>query len=132
MNAMNSIYDKQNRALYQKKGNKYVQVNDVSIIDGLCQGWHLVKVEDGCKSIYHSVYPAKAEILAAAKDKIDQLVKIIREASEAKPKEGIPLSEEAVKDWRHFISKHGEEFNTLYYPSLNENAEKIVNALLKK
>jgi len=31
---MNSIYDKQNnRALYQKKGKKYVQVNDVSITD---------------------------------------------------------------------------------------------------
>jgi len=119
---MNSIYDKQNRALYQKKGNKYVQVNDVSITDGLRKGWHLVKVEDGCKSVYHSVYPAKAEILAAAKDKIDQLVKIIREAGEAKPKEGVPLSEQALKDW----------INTLYYPSFQENAEKIVNALLEK
>jgi len=132
MNAINHIYAKQDQILYKKKGNKYVQANDVSVLDGLREGWYLVRVEDGCKSIYHSVYPAKAEILAAAKNKRDELVKIIREASEAKPKEGVPLSEQALKDWRHFISKHGKEFNTLYYPSFHENAEKIVNALLEK
>jgi hypothetical protein len=132
MNAMNRIYAKQDQILYKKKGNKYVQANDVSVLDGLREGWYLVRVEDGCKSIYHSVYPAKAEILAAAKSKRDELVKIIREASEAKPKEGVPLSEQALKDWKHFVSKHGEEFNTLYYPSFHENADKIVEALLTK
>jgi hypothetical protein len=131
MNAMNSIYDKQNRALYQKRGNKYVQVNDVSIVDGLRQGWHLVKVEDGCKSIYHNVYPAKAELIAAVKDKQDKLVKIIREASEAKPVNQ-SLSEQALADWNWFMSRNGKEFNTLCYPSFHENAEKIVNALLEK
>jgi hypothetical protein len=131
MNAMNSIYDKQNRALYQKRGNKYVQVNDVSIVDGLRQGWHLVKVEDGCKSIYHNVYPAKAELIAAVKDKQDKLVKIIREASEAKPVNQ-PLSEQALADWNWFMSRNGKEFNTLCYPSLQENAEKIIHALLEK
>lgn len=131
MNAMNSIYDKQNRALYQKKGNKYVQVNDISIVDGLREGWHLVKVEDGCKSIYHSVYPAKAELLAATKDKRDKLVEIIREASEAKPVNQ-PLSEQALADWNWFMSRNGKEFNTLCYPSFHENAEKIINALLEK
>lgn len=131
MNAMNSIYDKQNRALYQKKGNKYVQVNDISIVDGLREGWHLVKVEDGCKSIYHSVYPAKAELLAAVKDKRDKLVEIIREASEAKPVNQ-PLSEQALADWNWFMSRNGKEFNSLCYPSFHENAEKIINALLEK
>jgi hypothetical protein len=131
MNAMNSIYNKQNCALYQKKGNKYVQINDVGIVDGLRQGWHLVKVEDGCKSIYHNVYPAKAELIAAVKDKQDKLVKIIREASEAKPVNQ-PLSEQALADWNWFMSRNGKEFNTLCYPSLHENAEKIINALLEK
>ena len=131
MNAMNSIYNKQNRALYQKKGNKYVQVNDISIVDGLREGWHLVKVEDGCKSIHHSVYPAKAELLAAVKDKRDKLVEIIREVSEAKPVNQ-PLSEQALADWNWFMSRNGKEFNTLCYPSFHENAEKIINALLEK
>jgi hypothetical protein len=131
MNAMNSIYDKKNRALYEKRGNRYIQINDVSIVDGLRQGWHLVKIEDGCKSIYHNVYPAKAEIIAAVKDKQDKLVKIIREASEAKPVNQ-PLSEQALADWNWVMSRNGKEFNTLSYPSFHENAEKIVNALLEK
>jgi hypothetical protein len=107
-----------------------VQANDVSVLDGLREGWHLVRVEDGCKSIYHSVYPAKAELLAAAKNKRDELVKIIREASEAKPVNQ-PLSEQALADWKWFMSRNGKEFNTLSYPSFHENAEKIVEALLK-
>lgn len=130
MNAINHIYAKQDQILYKKKGNKYVQANDVSVLDGLREGWHLVKVEDGCKSIYHSVYPAKAELLAAAKNKRDELVKIIREASEAKPVNQ-PLSEQALADWKWFMSRNGKEFNTLSYPSFHENAEKIVEALLK-
>jgi hypothetical protein len=131
MNAINHIYAKQDQILYKKKGNKYVQANDVSVLNGLREGWHLVRVEDGCKSIYHNVYPAKAELLAAAKNKRDELVKIIREASEAKPVNQ-PLSEQALADWKWFMSRNGKEFNTLSYPSFHENAEKIVNALLEK
>lgn len=118
--------------LYKKVGKKYVQASDPWAYSGLREGWWLVKVAAGSTSIRSTVYPAQAEILAAAKDKEDELVGIIREASEAKPKEGVPMSEQARKDWEWFISKHGEEFNTIYYPSFQENAQKIVNALLKK
>jgi hypothetical protein len=118
--------------LYKKVGKKYVQASDPWAYSGLCEGWWLVKVEAGSTSIRSAVYPAKAEVLAAAKDKEDELVDIIRKASEAKPKEGVPMSEQARKDWEWFISKHGEEFNTIYYPSFRENAEKIVDAILKK
>jgi hypothetical protein len=118
--------------LYKKVGKKYVQASDPWAYTGLREGWWLVKVSGGCTSVRSTVYPAKAEILSAAKDKEDQLVDIIRKASEAKPKEGVPISEEARKDWEWFISKHGEEFNTIYYPSFQENAEKIVDALLEK
>ena len=34
------------------------------------------------------------------------------------------------KDWDEFIAKHGESFNTLQYPSIQENAEKIIMAIL--
>lgn len=118
--------------LYKKVGKKYVQASDPWAYTGLREGWWLVKVSPGCTSIRSAVYPAKAEILAAAKDKEDQLVDIILKASQAKPKEGVPISEEARKDWEWFISKHGKEFNTIYYPSFQENAEKIVDALLTK
>lgn len=132
MKAIDRIeFDKQN-ILYRKVGKKYVRANDPWAYSGLGEGWWLVKVEEGSTSIRSIVYPEQAEITAAAKDKEDQLVKIIREASEAKPKEGVPMSEQARKDWQWFIDKHGKEFSTIYFPSFQENAEKIVKALLEK
>lgn len=128
MNSLTRIANK--TQLYKKVGKKYIEHNDPWAIDGLEDGWWLVKVAPGCKSIRSIVYPHNAEIIAAAKDKEDELVAIIREASEAKPKEGIPLSEQARKDWEWFISRHGKEFSTIYFPSFQENAEKIVKALI--
>lgn len=132
MKAADRIATKQQNILYKKVGKKYVQANDPWAYDGLREGWWLIKVEAGCTSIRSVVYPAQAELLAVARDKEDQLVKIIREASEAKPKEGVLMSDEARKDWQWFIDKHGKEFSTIYFPSFQENAEKIVKALLEK
>jgi hypothetical protein len=130
MNALTRISHK--TQLYKKVGKKYIEHNDPWALDGLQDGWWLIKVAPGSKTIRSIVYPHKAEILAAAKDKQDEIIDIIREASEAKPKEGVPMSEQARKDWQWFIDKHGKEFNTIYYPSFHENAEKIVEALLTK
>ena len=124
------IYDKMNQQLYRKVGRKYVLINDPYALDGLREGWWLVKVAPGSTSIRQQVYPAKAEISAAAKDKEDELLQIIREASEAKPAK-IPISPEALADWQAFIAKHGDEFTSLQFPSMQENAEKIIEALLK-
>ncbi len=132
MKAIDRTYTKQNNTLFQKKGNKYVPVNDPWAYDGLREGWWLVKVQSGSTTIRSAVYPAQAELLAAARDKEDELIKIIREASEAKPKEGVPMSEQALKDWQWFVNKHGKEFSTIHFPSFQENAEKIVKALLTK
>lgn len=132
MKSSDRIALKKQNILYKKVGKKYVPINDPWAYDGLHEGWWLVKVGEGCTSIRSIVYPNKAELLAAARDKEDQLVKIIREASEAKPKEGVPMSDEARKDWQWFIDKHGKEFSTIYFPSFQENAEKIVKALLEK
>lgn len=124
------IYDKMNKQLYRKVGRKYVPETDPYALDGLREGWWLVKVSSGCTSIRQQVYPSKAEISAAAKDKEDELLQIIREASEAKPAK-IPISPEALADWQAFIAKHGDEFTSLQFPSMQENAEKIIEALLK-
>ena len=130
MNAQSRIYNKMNEIRYKKVGRKYVQDNDPCAYSGLRQGWWLIKVSEGCTSIRQQVYPYKAEITAAARDKADQLIDIIREASEARPSRN-PLTPEALADWQAFIAKHGKEFNTLQYPSIQENAEKIIEALLK-
>ena len=130
MNAETRIYDKMNQIRYKKVGRKYVQDNDIWAYDGLREGWWLVKVAPGSTSIRQQVYPSRSEISAAARDKEDELIKIIREASKARPPKR-PLTPEALADWQAFIAKHGEQFNTLEYPSMQENAEKIIEALLK-
>lgn len=130
MNAKTKVYDKMNQIRYKKIGNRYAQDNDPWAYDGLREGWWLVKVAPGSTSIRQLVNPHKAEITAAARDKADELVKIIREASEARPR-SIPISEQAKADWDWFISRNGKEFSTLEYPSIQENAEKIIEALLK-
>ena len=129
MKAQHRIYDKMNQQLYRKVGRKYIAETDPYALDGLREGWWLVKVAPGSTSIRQAVYPAKAEIAAAAKDKSDELLQIIREASEAKPAK-IPISPTALADWQAFIAKHGDEFSSLQFPSMQENAEKIVEALL--
>jgi hypothetical protein len=131
MNAQQRVYDKMNQIRYKKVGRKYVQDSDPWAYEGLREGWWLVKVAAGSTSIRQQVYPHKAEITAAAKDKEDQLINIIGKASEARPSQN-PISPEALADWQAFIAKHGKEFNSLQYPSIQENAEKIIEALLEK
>jgi hypothetical protein len=130
MTAYNRILDKQDNQLYKKVGRKYIPASDIWAYEGLREGWWLVKVAPGSTSIRQQVYPYKAEITAAAREKEDQLVDIIRKASEARPSQN-PLTPEALADWQAFIAKHGKEFNSLEYPSIQENAEKIIEALLK-
>lgn len=132
MNASTRIYGKESNRLYKKVGKKYVPCNDPYALDGLREGWWLVKIGEGFKSMRACVYPAKAELQAAIRDKEDKIIDVIRECTEALPKEGIPLSEQARKDWQWFIDRHGKEFNMLYYPSFAESAEKIVKTLLEK
>ena len=125
---------KEDQRLYRKVGNKFVPVNDPYAYDGLREGFWLIKIEKGCTSIRQQIYPDKAPLTAAARLIEDKLVGIIRKASEARPGWGkhTPLSPEEKKDWEKFINKHGESFNSLAYPSFQENAEKIVAALIDK
>ena len=130
MNAETRVYEKMNQIRYKKVGRKYVQDNDPYACDGLRLGWWLVKVAPGSTSIRQQVYPSRAEVTAAAREKEEELMDIIRKASEARPQRN-PLTPEALADWQAFIAKHGEQFTTLEYPSLQENAERIIEALLK-
>ena len=130
MNAETRAYEKMNKIRYKKIGKQYVQDNDPYAYDGLREGWWLVKVTPGSTSIRQAVYPAKAELAAAVRDKEDELIRIILKASEARPT-NLPLSDQAKADWDWFIERNGKEFSTLEYPSIQENAQKIVEALLQ-
>ena len=114
--------------MYRKVGKKFVPVNDPYAYDGLRNGFWRIEVKDGSTSIRQEIYPDKAPVQAAARMLEDKLIEIIRQTTEARPSK-TPLTEEQKKDWNKFIKKHGEEFNTLHYPSFQENAEKIVQAL---
>lgn len=129
MNAASRIYEKMSNQLYKKVGRKYVPVDDPYALDGLREGWWLVRVSPGCTSIRQCVRPNRAELDAAIKDKVDRLVPIILKAGEARPQKN-PVSDEAMADWKAFIAKHGSEFNVLNYPSAQEHAEKILAAIL--
>jgi hypothetical protein len=131
MNAEKRIEAKESDTLYKKVGKKYVAINDPWAYDGLREGYWLVKVASGSTSIRSCVYPANAELQAAIRDKEDQLIDIIRKASEARPQRR-PISEQAKADWEWFIARNGKEFNTLEYPSIQENAENIIKILLEK
>lgn len=128
MNAKQRIELKQDRARYKKVGRKYVLCNDFDAYEGLEDGWWLVKVAPSCKTIRACVYPAKAELMAAIKDKEDQIIEVIRKASECRPR-NIPLSQEELEDWRSFIKKY-PHWNMLEYPSFSENAEEILKILV--
>jgi len=117
--------------LYRKVGKKFIPDNDPYAYQGLRNGFWLIHVKDGSTAIRQEIYPATAHISAAARLMEDKLVDIIRKAGEARPNK-TPLTEEEKKDWDKFIKKHGESFNTLHYPSIQENAEKIIDALIGK
>jgi len=123
---------KEDQRLYRKVGKKYVPMNDPYAYDGLRDGFWLVHVKDGYTSIRQQIYPDKSQFTSAALLIEDKLVGIIRKASEARPGWGkhTPLSPEEKKDWEKFINKHGESFSTLAYPSFQENAEKIIMAIV--
>jgi len=130
MNANNRIGLKQDSIRYKKVGNRYVQVNDPYAYDGLGYGWWLIKVSPSSKTIRTIVYPNNAEIRAAALDKVDQMIDIIRDAGKGAPDQ-VKHSPEALVDWEAFMDKHGSEFNYISYPSLYDVATKIIDNLIK-
>ena len=120
---------KEDQRVYRKVGKKFVPVNDPYAYDGLREGFWLIHITQGCTSIRQQIHPEKSAITAAARLMEEKLIKIIREASAARPV-NMALTPEEKKDWDKFIAKHGDSFNTLCYPSIQENAEKIVAALV--
>ena len=120
---------KEDQRIYRKVGKKFLPVNDPYAYDGLRNGFWLVQVKDGSTAIRQQIYPDSSPERAATILAEEKIVEIIRKASAARPS-NIPLSLTEKADWEAFIKKHGDTFSTLQYPSFQENAEKIVAALL--
>jgi hypothetical protein len=129
MTALERIAHKDSQTLYKKVGRKYIKVNDVCAYDGLRAGYWLVKVADGYTSIKSTVYPAKVEVEAAIRDKVEDILPIIREASEARP-QNTPITPELKADWEAMVKKHGDGMRYFTYESMQGMAEKIVEKLV--
>ena len=123
--------NKEDQRLYRKVGAKFIPANDPYGYEGLGNGFWLIHVKDGSTHIRQQIYPDKVRLTAAAREMEEKLVDIIRKACEARPSK-TALTAEEKKDWDKFIEKHGDSFNTLCYPSVQENAEKIIEALIGK
>lgn len=126
-----AIQGKQDQTLYRKEGDKFVPVSDPWACEGLREGWWLVQVRPGSTSIRACIYPDKAPIMAAAREMEDQLIGVIRAASEAKPNR-VPITKDLKRDWDKLIAKHGDQLSTLQYPSFQQNAEDIIKVLTGK
>jgi hypothetical protein len=122
---------RENQRLYRKDGKRYVPFNDPYALDGLSEGFWLIKIEDGHTSIRQEIVPDKVAIHAAAREMEDQLMDIIQDACEARPVK-LVLSDEEKKDWDWFIAKHGKSFSVLNYPSFEATAKEIISVLTNK
>lgn len=131
MKALDRIAYKEESTLYRKKGRKYVPVSDPYAYEGLDKGWWLVQVREGCTSIRAAVYPHRAEVEAAIKEKADKIEDILFEATQARPKNRT-ISPEFRKDWEALIEKHGKEMSVFEYDSIAGISEKIITKLTEK
>ena len=128
MNAHSRSFVDSDQQIYRKERGRYTPCSDPCAYSGLMDGWWLIRVQPGSKTIREMVHPATAELAAAAKAKEDQLADIIRKAGEARPTQK-EISPQALADWKKFIKKHGSEFNYLEYPSIQAISEEIIQAI---
>lgn len=131
MKALDRITYKEESTLYRKKGRKYVPVNDPYAYEGLGRGWWLVQVREGCTSIRAAVYPHKAEIEAAIREKAEKVEQVLLKATQARPKTR-EMSSELRKDWEALIAKHGKDLSMFEYQSISDMSEEIIRELTSK
>jgi hypothetical protein len=124
--AAHTIRQRDQNQLYRKdKKGKYTPVNDPFALDGLSEGWWLVRVQPGSTSARQCLVPDNAEQEAARQQAEDLIVGILHKALLARPP-SIPVSAGFQKDWKHMVKKHGHEMLRLEHPSLCQVASEIL------
>ena len=113
---------------YVKEKNKYRPVSyyDSNISDSFPEGATLVIKHKNCTMRRYGVDIAHAPVLAAINIMREELVEIIRKASEAQiPKNG-NLTQAQLDAWNNLIKLLGEDARSLRFPSMYDVAEKII------
>ena len=116
-----------NNTLYKKVGRRYVPATDPWATTGLSEGAYIVIVRPSHMTIRQAVWPDKGAIEAALHELEDELMDILREASQAEPPVR-HLSKEQKVAWGKLMRAKGESFSTYILPS----QQKIVDAILAR
>lgn len=120
------------KILYEKRGRRYIQVNDPWAYYGLGKGDWLVKVKPGVTSVRLQLEPDHAALDAALRDFEDALVDALHEASKLRSSNQ-KISEKERKAWDVFTAAMGADMPTYFaYPSLVEIAQAGVAAVREK
>lgn len=123
---------KSSTTLYRKQvsGGKarYVPVAEEVVWDSLPYGVHVVSVAPGSVSRRFNVPATSAELLALLAPLKEELVRLIREASEPRPA-AEPLTPAQLAAWGHLAKVLGPQGGTLAIPSATCIAEKVLDGL---
>lgn len=64
--------------LYKKKGRRYYPAAETEVFDGVPEGWWLMRVQPGLRSMRRTLDPAYAETEAALREAEDAMVDAMR------------------------------------------------------
>lgn len=119
--------------LYEKtgtgRGTRYRPVREEVDLDSLPEGFHLVEVRPGRKSIMYRIVPDTAALVAASRTALDAMVDAIQEAAKFIP-ERTPITPKQADAWHAFTRAMGGGMSVLKGASPREIAEAGVRALI--
>ena len=117
---------------YKKEGRKFVPVCYYdNCMDSITEGATLIVKQKNLTMRKSNVDVAFAPALAAAMAIKESLSTVLVRSSEARPHRGA-LSAEQLADWQSFISKYGDDFRYIEYPSAYESVESAVAFLAEQ
>jgi len=115
--------------LYYKKNKKFVKYNDPYAMDGLTNGYWLVRVYDGGKSIKTLLNPQYKDLVAALDFLQETLCHEIYLAGKMRPR-SVKISDKEQMAWEVFQKIMGEDMpNYFQFLSCNDISQKAVNKI---
>lgn len=127
------------QTLYKKEISKngkvkYIPIREYSeeMHSSMPEGVHMVVVKPGLQSYTYRIDPDYATLYAAYKMMEDDLVKILIEASEMRPKNQ-PLTDQQREAWAKFKEEYGQQdLSILYGPSIMDISNTLKEIVVNK
>jgi hypothetical protein len=118
------------RILYEKRGRRYVAVNeyDPIVMDSFPKGTHLVMCYPGGQSTRYNIDPNYAAMIAAGRVAEDAVSQALVKASEMRAYRK-PITEAQREAWEQLAQAFGDDRYYVEIPSAREIAEAGVKAM---